>query len=117
MSSAEMSDQGAEIRIDGIAAAALVAAGFGAFVLGLFTTLASASSGTADFLRWSDDVGPLAGKTIFAAIAYFGALIVLGALWQRRQIGLRRVLWVAGILLVLGLVGTFPTFFEAFADD
>ncbi|MGH3126501.1 MAG: hypothetical protein ACRDPX_01140 [Gaiellaceae bacterium] len=116
MSNAEISDQG-EVRIDGVAAAALVAAGFGAFVLGFFTTLNEASSGVSDFLRFNDDVGPLSGKTILAAIAYFGSLLVLGVIWRSRQIRLTPVLWTAGVLLVLGLVGTFPTFFEAFADD
>jgi hypothetical protein len=116
MSSAEISDQGSDVRIDGLAAAALVAAGFGAFVLGLLTTLNEASSGTSDFLRFNDDVGPLSGKTIIAVIGYFGALIALGAIWRRRQIGLRPALWTGVVLLALGLLGTFPTFFEAFAD-
>ena len=116
MSGAEISDQG-EVRIEGLAAAALVAAGFGAFVLGFFTTLNEASSSINDFLRFNDDVGPLSGKTILAAIAYFGSLIVLSALWRRRQVRLTPVLWAAGVLLVLGLIGTFPTFFEAFAED
>src|SRR4029453_7395002 len=79
MNTVETSDATGETRIEGLAAAALLAAGAGAFVLGLLTTLAEASTGTADFLQFNDRVGPLSGKTIIAAIAYFGALCGLCA--------------------------------------
>jgi lysylphosphatidylglycerol synthetase-like protein (DUF2156 family) len=115
MTTAESSAIASDSQIEGIAAAALLAAGTGAFVLGLLTTLAEASTGTKDFLQWNDRVGPLSGKTIIAAVAYFGALLVFGLLFRGRQLALRRVLIAAVILLVLGLVGTFPTFFQAFA--
>lgn len=105
-----------ETLVDALTAAALVAVGAGAFVLGLMTTLNEASSGLNDFLRFNDRVGPLSGKTIIAAVAYFGSLIVLALVWRGRQITLRPVLWATVALLFLGLVGTFPTFFEAFAD-
>ena len=114
MSTAEMSGAN-ETHLEGLAAAALLAAGTGAFILGLLTTLAEASTGTKDFLQWNDRVGPLLGKTILAAVAYFGALLVFGLLFRNRQLALRPVLIVALVLLALGLVGTFPTFFQAFA--
>jgi hypothetical protein len=114
MSTAE-SGGTSESHIDGVAAAALLAAGTGAFVVGLLTTLAEASTGTKDFLQFNDRVGPLSGKTIIAAVAYFGALLVFALLFRGRQLALRPVLIAAVILLVLGLVGTFPTFFQAFA--
>lgn len=115
MSTAESSGAANDSRIEGLAAAALLAAGSGAFVLGLLTTLAEASTGTADFLQFNDRVGPLSGKTIFAAIAYFGALLVFWLFFRGRQLALRPVLVAAAILLALGLLGTFPTFFQAFA--
>src|SRR4029450_2716804 len=109
MNTVETSDATGETRIEGLAAAALLAAGAGAFVLGLLTTLAEASTGTADFLQFNDRVGPLSGKTIIAAIAYFGALLLFALLFRGRQLALRPVLVAAIVLLVLGLVGTFPT--------
>lgn len=115
MSTAETSGPTSETRIEGLAAAALLAAGSGAFVLGLLTTLAEASTGIKDFLQFNDRVGPLSGKTILAAIAYFGALLVFAVLLRGRQPTLRTALVAAVILFVLGLVGTFPTFFQAFA--
>jgi hypothetical protein len=103
------------MRIEGVAAAALLAAGLGAFALGLLTTLAEASTGISDFLQFNDRVGPLSGKTILATVAYFGALLVFWLLFRDRQLALRPVLVAAVVLLVLGLLGTFPTFFQAFA--
>src|SRR4029450_13753662 len=114
MNTVETSDATGETRIEGLAAAALLAAGAGAFVLGLLTTLAEASTGTADFLQFNDRVGPLSGKTIIAAIAYFGALLMFGLLFRGRQLAMRAVLAAAVVLLLLGLLGTFPTFFQAF---
>ena len=100
----------------GPAAAVVLAAGVGGIVLGLLTTLAEASTGTSDFLKFSDKVGPLSGKTIFAAGAFFVAWAALSFLWRERDVAWRPVLIATGVLLALGFLGTFPTFFEAFAD-
>jgi len=105
----------ADSRVEGWAAAALLAAGIGAFVLGLLTTLNEASTGVHDFLQFNDRVGPLSGKTVIAAIAYFVPLFVLGAVWRGRRLALKPVLVTAIVLLLLGVLGTFPTFFQAFA--
>ena len=88
----------------------------GAFVLGLMTTLAAANDGISDFLRFSEDVGPLSGKTIFAGAAFFAAWAVLGFMWREREIEWRPALVATIVLAALGFLGTFPTFFEAFAD-
>jgi hypothetical protein len=101
----------------GPAAAAILAAGVGAFTLGLLTTLAEASTSVSDFLNFADDVGPLSGKTILAAAAYLASWLVLWLVLRHRNPSLRTTLWIAGILVGLGVLGTFPTFFQAFADD
>lgn len=105
-----------ELKPSGPAAAAVLAAGMGTFVLGLFTTLNEASTDINDFLRFSDDVGPLSGKTIIAAVAFFVSWAILGYLWREREIAWRPALTATVVLLALGFLGTFPTFFEAFAD-
>jgi hypothetical protein len=105
----------AEDRSNGLAAAALLSAGLGAFVLGLLTTLAEASAGVARWLQYNDRVGPLSGKTIIAAAVFFGSWGVLSALLQRKNPPLKPVLVVTGALLALGFLMTFPTFFQAFA--
>jgi hypothetical protein len=108
--------QQGELKPSGPAAAVVLASGVGTFVLGLFTTLNEASSGMNDFLRFSDDVGPLSGKTVIAGGAFFVAWAVLGFMWRRREVAWRPVLIATVVLLALGFLGTFPTFFEAFAD-
>jgi hypothetical protein len=108
---------GTPARIDGPPAAALIAAGIGAVALGLFVTLAEASTGISDWLQWNDRVGPLSGKTILAAVAYFGSFVILGVWWRRRSFSLKTILVVAGILVALGLLFTFPPIFQAFASD
>jgi hypothetical protein len=104
-------------RPSGPVAAAVLATGIGIFTLGLLTTLSEASTGVSDFLAWSDDVGPLSGKTILASVAFFASWAVLHFLWRRENRPLRPILIAAGVLVALGIVGTFPTFFEAFASD
>jgi hypothetical protein len=85
--------------------------------LGLFITLAEASTGTKDFLQWNDRVGPLSGKTILAVIAYFGSFLILGLLWRGKTFALRSILIIAIILVVVGLLFTFPPIFQAFASE
>lgn len=104
-------------RIDGPPAASLIAAGVGAAVLGLFVTLAEASTDIKDWLQWNDRVGPLSGKTILAVIAHFGTFAVLGFLWRGKSFALRSILIAVGVLVVLGLLFTFPPIFQAFASD
>jgi len=109
-------EQGEVLKPSGPAAAVVLASGIGTFVLGLFTTLNEASTGINDFLRFSDDVGPLSGKTVIASAAFFVAWAVLGFVWREREIAWRPVLTATVVLLALGILGTFPTFFEAFAE-
>ncbi|HEY8193091.1 MAG TPA: hypothetical protein VIF36_04130 [Gaiellaceae bacterium] len=104
-------------RPTGPVAAAVLATGIGAFVLGLLTTLSEASTGVHDFLDFDKDVGPLSGKTILAVVAYFASWAVLHALWRRQNPALRPILIAAAVLVALGILGTFPTFFQAFASE
>jgi hypothetical protein len=104
-------------RIDGPPAASVIAAGIGAVALGFFVTLAEASTGMKDFLQWNDRVGPLSGKTVLAVIAYFGSFAVLGLIWRGKTFALRSILIIAGALVLLGLLFTFPPIFQAFASD
>jgi hypothetical protein len=50
---------------------------------------------------------------IVAVLAYVLSFAGLGLAWRGREVPLTPVLWVAGILLLLGLAGTFPPVFEA----
>lgn len=104
-------------RPTGPVAAAVLATGIGAFVLGLLTTLSEASTGVHDFLEFDEGVGPLSGKTIIAVIAYFASWAILQGLWRRQNPALRPIVIATAVLIVLGVLGTFPTFFQAFASE
>jgi hypothetical protein len=88
----------------------------GALALGLFTTLAEASTGLKDWLSWKDRVGPLSGKTGMAVIIWLVAWAVLHLVYRDKPFESRRAFTIAMVLVALGAVGTFPTFFQAFAD-
>ena len=104
-------------RPTGPVAAAVLATGIGAFVLGLLTTLNEASTSVHDFLEFDKDVGPLSGKTIIAVIAYVASWAVLHMVWRRQNPALRPILIATVVLIALGVLGTFPTFFQAFASE
>ncbi len=106
----------AKERPEGPAAAALLAAGIGAAALGVVTTLAEASETVKDWLGFSESVGPLSGKTIVAVVVWLVAWIVLHPLLRRRRLS-NGILIATGILVLVGVVGTFPVFFEAFASE
>jgi hypothetical protein len=104
-------------RPEGPISAAILAAGVGALALGLLTTLAEASTTVKDWLQWSDAVGPLSGKVIVTVLVWLVAWTLLHLAMRRSAYETRRALTIALILIGLGVLGTFPTFFQAFADS
>ena len=108
---------------NGPAAAAVLAAGIGSFVLGLFVTLNEMSTGIHDFLDFSKNygigsgVGPLSGKVILAVGAYFVSWLVLAMLWRGKEVNFRGVFMLALVLLAFGFALTFPPIFLIFAAE
>jgi hypothetical protein len=102
---------------DGPMAAVLLAAGIGAFALGLFTTLAEASAEFRERLVLNAAVGPLSGKTVWATVVFLIAWVVLHVMWRERDRILRPATTAFVVLTLLGLLGTFPIFFQAFAPE
>jgi hypothetical protein len=102
---------------EGPISAAIIAAGVGVAALGLFTTLAEASTKVKDFLNFSDPVGPLSGKTIMAVIVWLLSWAILHAGLRNKQQESVPALTIALILIGLGILGTFPTFFQLFAAE
>ncbi|MFG2059299.1 hypothetical protein ACGFI9_35330 [Micromonospora sp. NPDC048930] len=99
---------------EGPIAAAILAAGVGGLTLGIVTTLVEASTGFKDALNWNNDVGPLSGKTIVSVVVWLVAWAALHLVYRSKQYETRRALIIALVLIGLGVVGTFPTFFQAF---
>jgi hypothetical protein len=104
-------------RPDGPMAAALLAAGVGSFALGLLTTMAEASEGFRTRLILNDGVGPLSGKTVWATVIFVAAWAVLHFMLRERDRILRSATIAFVVLTLLGLLGTFPIFFQAFAPE
>ena len=98
----------------GPAAAAFLAAGIGCAAVGLFTTLAQSVTAVKNMLNWWNPAGPLTGKTGMAIVIWIVAWVVLHQVWKSREVAFNRIYVVTLILVGLGLLGTFPTFFEAF---
>jgi hypothetical protein len=104
-------------RPDGPGAAMVISAGFGIFVLGFLTILSEASESFGNVLgTWAGDtgVGALAGKTTIASLAYFGSLILLWAIWRKKDIYLKSAFYIGLALGLLGALMTFPPFFVLF---
>jgi hypothetical protein len=99
---------------EGPIAGAIIAGGIGATALGFFTTLAEASEGAKDWLQWSDAVGPLSGKVLMAVLVWLVAWVVLHLALRNRPYETRRALVISLVLIGLGVLGTFPLFFQAF---
>lgn len=104
-------------RPNGPAIAATLAASIGALVLGILTTWAEASASFKEDLQFQDRVGPLSGKTTVAGIAFVVAWALLAPVLWRRNVPWAIPLAVATLLLAGGFVGTFPEFFQRFADE
>ena len=99
---------------NGPAAAAILASGVGSFALGLLTTLAQALSNVRNALKLSDPVGPLSGKTTTAVVIWLVAWAVFHALWKNQQVNFTSIFTATLVLIGLGLLGTFPLFFDVF---
>src|ERR671911_510287 len=102
---------------EGPVAAALLATGLGSLVLAILVVIAEANESFATSLAYSDRVGPLSGKTIWAVGAYLGSWAILAVVLRGRRMNLRAVPFVTALLLALALVGTFSPFFELFKPD
>ena len=80
-------------------------------------TLVEASKSFGDQLAWSDSVGPLAGKTILAVAGFLAARALLYAMWKDSDPAPGRIFVITWVLLAVGLLLTFPIFFQLFAPE
>jgi hypothetical protein len=106
-----------EDKPEGPISAAIIAGGIGALALGILTTLAEANETIKGWLELSKSVGPLSGKTVFAVVTWLVAWALLHATMRRTRYETRRAFAIAIVLVVLGVIGTFPTFFQLFARE
>jgi hypothetical protein len=108
--------ESAEVRTKyGAGAAALISAGIGCFVIGLMTSLVEASAGLGKALNWWNSVGPLSGKTLVGVTVWIVAWLGLWLAWRNKDRSLRMAFAVMIVLVVVGLLLTFPLIFDKFA--
>jgi hypothetical protein len=99
-------------RVDSKVAATMVAAGIGVACLGIVVTLAEAVAPVGNILDLYDPVGNLSGKTTVAVVAWLMAWFVLQRRWRFRAISARRTMSTTIALIGVGVLGTFPPFFD-----
>lgn len=91
---------------NGGALAAVLAAGIGAFALGLLVILNEAGLYSAPSLY--GPTGGLSGRSTFAVIAWVISWAILHGRWKDRDVASGRVLTWALVLVGLGVLMTFP---------
>lgn len=105
---------------NGPALAAFLASGIGSASLGLFTVLAQAHSGFKALMDLDKNfglkvgVGPLSGKTIYAVVIWLVAWAILAYVMRGKSYSVRTYAIWTFALVGIGLLGTFPVFFENF---
>ena len=104
-----------ESLTNGPAAAAILASGIGSLTLGLLTTVAQAVALIRNALNFYDPAGPLSGKTTMSVVIWLVAWALFHGLWKNQQKDFSKVFIVTLCMIALGLLGTFPPFFEAFS--
>lgn len=104
-------------RMPGSAAAALVACGLGSAIFGLAVVLAEANETVKTALTLHEGVGPLSGKSVVGTAGYFLAWLLLHLVLRGRTVSSRVAITVAFGLVAVGLLLTFPTFYQLFAAE
>jgi hypothetical protein len=97
---------------NGKGAAAIMAVAIGLLVLGVFTLAGDAVPAAAGFFNIWTPTGPLSGVTGLAILVWLGAWWLLSRLWTARDISLKHVNWAAALMIVAGLLLTFPPFMD-----
>ena len=99
----------------GPAAAAMISGAIGTLVIGLMTTGAEISEGLKNALNIYNPAGPLSGKTSVGVFAWLIAWFLLNYLWKNMDYDIRKAFIITLVIITVGLLFTFPPFFEAFA--
>jgi hypothetical protein len=103
-------------KVNGPAAAALLAGGIGAAAMGIITLIYEINdkSAFAKSMTWNKGVGGLSGKSGWAIIIFFVSWAILHYLWKDKDTNFARISSIAIGLLCVGFIGTFPPFWHLF---
>jgi hypothetical protein len=102
----ELGAAGQAVMPNGAGLAAVLAAGLGAFAMGLLVILNEAEIFAAPSLY--GPVGGLSGRSTLAVVAWLVAWATLHVRWRGREFSVSRVLTWTLVLVGLAIVMTFP---------
>lgn len=97
---------------NGLIAAAMLAAGIGCFFFGIITDFSEASKAIEGILSFSKPVGALSGKSLVAIVIWLVSWAIFANKWRDRSVDFGKIFKVTLILVGLGIVATFPLFFD-----
>lgn len=92
----------------GQASAAVLSAGIGLFAFGVGVCLSEANKSVAAIFTLYKPTGPLSGKVAFGIAVWLVSWLVLSKMWNAKPIDLRKPFLASMVLIVLGLLLTFP---------
>lgn len=95
---------------NGAAAAAILSAGFGCFLVSLFGLLGDAFPSVAHFFIFYKPTGPLSGVTTTAIILWLIVWIILARSWKKSSLPMGKINIIAFLLLAVGMLISFPPF-------
>jgi hypothetical protein len=95
---------------NGSGAAAVLAAGGGAFAIGLIALAADRMPQLARVLIFYRPTGPLSGVSTVAILLWLATWAVLHFFWKKQTVNLRRIITISLTLLGVGILLTFPPF-------
>jgi hypothetical protein len=99
---------------NGKAAAALLAGAAGIALLGIFSVLAQWLPPFRMLLALNPAVGSLSGKTTIPVVLWVILWLVMDYSWKGKELDFKKVLIWIRVLLVIGLLGTFPLVYRLF---
>ncbi len=99
---------------NGSGAAALLAAGLGAFALSVLAIAGDKSAALKAWMIFYKPTGPLSGVTTTAIVVWLACWVVLEWRWRGRTIAVGKVCVVAMVLLGMGVLLTFPPIGDLF---
>ena len=104
-----------EIRVkNGKASAAVLSAGIGSFLLGLFALLAEVNKTVKGLLEFYPPGGTLSGISTLAVVGWLASWVILHFAWRNRDVRFDRVFIIAVVFIGLGLLFMFPPFVKVF---
>jgi len=98
---------------NGPGAAALLSAGIGSCALAIIATATDRLPGLARWMAFYKPTGPLSGVTTSAILVWLIAWGMLELRWRNRKVRMNRIAIAALVLLLAGLLLTFPPLADA----